>query len=388
MKTIKLNHQIINDEYTNYVYESYDIQDRKNTIEEIKYDLSDLDNLDWNIIVVYGASGSGKSTILKDLGEIKTINFDCNKALISNFDWIEPKEATYLLSSMGLSSVPTWLRPYNKLSNGEKYRAELAYLIGNAKENEIILIDEFTSVVNRELAKSMSFAIQKFIRKNNLKAIFASCHFDIFDWLMPDYILSPEKGGYLEKVEYLRQRPKIELEIFRCRYETWKIFKQHHYLSNKLNEASKCFLAMWDNKPVAFIAILPFPSGYVKNSYRVSRIVVLPDYQGLSIGHYFLNYISSLYKKNNLRLFIKSSNPSLGEKLLLSKDWKETSKSRKVFSEKASNDMSKNLWGFNKKNMFYAFEYVGEKSNDDSHIITFKSEIFKDISQNQLSLFQ
>lgn len=384
MKNIILHHKIKNDKYTEYIYEAFDIQNKEESNVEIQNNI-DL-NFDWQIGVIYGGSGSGKTTLLKTFGEIKKPNFNNYISLISNFDWIEPKEATYLLSSMGLSSVPTWLRPFNTLSNGEQYRASLAYVVGKAQENEIILIDEYTSVVDRDVAKAMSFALQKYIRRTNKKIILASCHFDIMEWLTPDWIYSPNKGR-VERHEYLRQRPEIKLEIFRCRYEAWKLFKHHHYLSNELNEASKCFLAMWNNKPVAFIAILPFPSGYVKNAVRGTRTVVLPDYQGLGIGYYFTNYIASLYKKEDYRYFVKGSNPALGEKRLQSKDWRETSKSRKIFSEKASNDMSNNFWGFNKKNMFYAFEYVGEKSNDDSSIITFKSEIFKDISQNQLNLF-
>ena len=99
------------------------------------------------------------------MGRLASSNFDGEKSLISNFDWLEPSEASMLLSSMGLSSVPTWLRPFHLLSNGEQFRAELAYKVGRAKDNEVVLIDEFTSVVDRDVAKSMSFAIQKYYKK-------------------------------------------------------------------------------------------------------------------------------------------------------------------------------------------------------------------------------
>jgi len=49
--------------------------------------------------------------------------------------------------------------------------------------------------------------------------------------------------------------------------------------------------------------------------------------------------------------------------------------------------MGNNFWGFNNKNMFYAFEYIGEPSNDDTSIIKFKSEVYKDVAQNQISMF-
>ena len=54
-------------------------------------------------------------------------------------------------------------------------------------DKEIIAFDEFTSVINREVAKIGSYAVQKAIRKNNKKFIAISCHYDIIDWLEPDW---------------------------------------------------------------------------------------------------------------------------------------------------------------------------------------------------------
>lgn len=263
MKDIIIKHEskILKDRYTDYVCESFDINDSEKTVVEIKANLSDIDSFEWNIGVVYGGSGTGKTTILKNhfKKDMSDYKFDKEKPLISNFDFLEPKEASLLLSAMGLASVPTWLRPYHTLSNGEQYRAKLAYMVGVAKKDEVILIDEYTSVVDRDVAKAMSNALQKYIRKTNKKIVLASCHFDIMEWLLPDWTYSPLKGR-IERADCLRQsRPKIELQVFRCRYEAWNIFKQHHYLSHDLNNAANCYIFTWNNKPVAFIAVLPFP---------------------------------------------------------------------------------------------------------------------------------
>ena len=389
MRYIERKNKIINDKYTEYVYEAFDIQDKEETSVKIPINFGECKMFDWNIGVIYGGSGTGKTTLLKEFGALTTDQFDEHKPLISNFKWLEPKEATFLLSAMGLASVPTWLRPFSLLSNGEQYRASLAYKVGKAKEGDTILIDEFTSVVDRDVAKAMSNALQKYIRRNNKKIILASCHFDIMEWLLPDWTYSPLKGR-IERASCRRQRPKIELQVFRCRYEAWNIFKQHHYLTLDLNKASKCFLATWNDKPVAFIAVLPLPSGYVKNSFRGSRTVVLPDFQGLGIGYYFSNYIASLYKKNGCRYFVKTSNPALGEKRLNSNNWRETSKSRRNFSDKAKKDMSKNKMGFNNKDMFYAFEYIGIIDNvieNDLKMLNFNSDAYKEVAQNQISMF-
>mgnify|MGYP000557251467 FL=1 len=78
------------------------------------------------------------------------------------------------------------------------------------KEGEVILIDEFTSVVDRDVAKAMSNALQKFIRRSNKRIILSSCHFDIMEWLLPDWTYSPIKGR-VERHDCRRQsRPKIK----------------------------------------------------------------------------------------------------------------------------------------------------------------------------------
>jgi ABC-type lipoprotein export system ATPase subunit/GNAT superfamily N-acetyltransferase len=377
---INLKHEIKNDKYTEYIYEAFDIQNQKESNVIIKANLEHLPN-DWNIGVVYGGSGTGKTTILKNFfkKEMDKSNFDNSISLISNFDWLEPKEATFLLSAMGLSSVPTWLRPFNTLSNGEQYRANLAFIVGKAKDNEVILIDEYTSVVDRDVAKAMSNALQKYIRRTNKKIVLASCHFDIMEWLQPDWIYSPSKGR-LEKASLLR--PSIELSIFRCRYETWDLFKQHHYLTEDLNLASKAFVFTWNDKPIAFIGVLPFPNGSFKNAFRITRLVILPDFQGLGIGLKILNYISSLYLTDAKTMYIRTSNPALYLGLQKNNNWHECGNSG---TDRSGQTMFTD--GIKSNRTAYSFKYIGETSKDDLSIIKFKSEIYKDVAQNQISMF-
>ena len=390
---INLTHTILNDKYTNYIYDSFDIQNKKESNVTINANLELLPS-EWNIGVVYGGSGTGKTTILKKYfnKEINTSSFDYNKSLISNFDWLEPQDATFLLSAMGLSSVPTWLRPYHTLSNGEQYRANLAYVVGKASNNEIILIDEYTSVVDRDVAKAMSNALQKYIRKTNKKIVLASCHFDIMDWLQPNWIYSPLKGR-LEIAPRHRQRPEIELQIFRCRYETWKIFKNHHYLSEELNKSAKCFLILYNDKPICFMGILPMPSGTIQNAYRVSRLVVLPDFQGLGIGMKILNIFGSMYLADNKSLYIKTSNPSLFKGMKRNTtNWKLTNQNNNIEQIKKTNirlinQGKDNGMKLRKESITKSYKYIGELYTDDLSILRFKTEVYRDVAQNQLNIF-
>jgi len=211
--------------------------------------------------------------------------------------------------------------------------------------------------------------------------------------LLPDWTYSPLKGR-VEKPSLLRQsRPKIELQIFRCRYETWNIFKQHHYLTEDLNKAAKCFVTIWNDKPIGFIAILPMPSGTVKNAYRVSRLVILPDFQGLGIGMNILNVMGSMYKKNDKKLYIKTSNPSLFkgmEKNLL--NWKKVTEQNDVTKVKKrnANELKKgnnNGMKLYKESITKGYKYVGLEFKSNIDILTFNADAWKDVAQNQTRLF-
>jgi ABC-type lipoprotein export system ATPase subunit len=194
MKKIFLQSKVLVDNYTEYVCDKYDLQTREEIITEVPLlDTSELSDFKWNIGVLCGNSGSGKSTLLSTLGEPKNPIYDYSKSIISQFPHMSEHDVCELLSSVGLSSVPVWLHKPNELSNGERARLDLCWILANAKENEIILYDEFSSVINRAVAKSMSYALQRYVREKNLKIILASCHFDIIEWLNPDWVFNLNK---------------------------------------------------------------------------------------------------------------------------------------------------------------------------------------------------
>ena len=143
----------------------------------------------WQIGLIVGASGTGKTTIAKELypnAYIERFEYT-HESILDDF----PKERsmqeiTQALTSVGLASVPSWLKPYNVLSNGEKMRCDLARAI--LSDEQLFVFDEFTSVVDRNVAKIGSFAMQKAIRKTNKRFIAVTCHYDVEDWLLPDWV--------------------------------------------------------------------------------------------------------------------------------------------------------------------------------------------------------
>jgi|TARA_R110000782_G_scaffold69322_1_gene139485 ABC-type ATPase involved in cell division len=141
--------------------------------------------------VIVGSSGSGKSTLLKQFGIEETPEWDSTKSIVSHFE--NPDEAINKLMSVGLNSIPSWYKPYHVLSNGEKFRADLARKI---KSNSVI--DEFTSVVDRNVAKAASVSLSKFIKNNDIEnVVLSTCHYDILEWLEPDWVLNTDTGELL-----------------------------------------------------------------------------------------------------------------------------------------------------------------------------------------------
>ena len=151
----------------------FDLQSEKIT-EHFKGEIN-LET-DWKIGLIVGKSGTGKTTIAKQLfPESYVTNYKYDKFTVLDD---MPKDCsvdqiTKAFNSVGFSSPPSWLKPYSVLSNGQKMRVDLARAI--LEENKMFVFDEFTSVVDRNVAKIGSFAIQKAIRKTNKQFIAVGC---------------------------------------------------------------------------------------------------------------------------------------------------------------------------------------------------------------------
>jgi ABC-type ATPase with predicted acetyltransferase domain len=157
----------------------------------------------FKIGVIVGSSGSGKSTILKNFGIEEQPIWDPNKSIVSHFE--NPDDAINKLGSVGLNSVPSWYKPYHVLSNGEKFRADLARKLKNGA-----VIDEFTSVVDRNVAKAASVSISRYIKNNDLNNIVLStCHRDILEWLEPDWVIDTDTGELLDGFFLPDQKSKL-----------------------------------------------------------------------------------------------------------------------------------------------------------------------------------
>jgi ABC-type lipoprotein export system ATPase subunit len=329
------------------------------TSEFYPYELPDLPK-DFSIGLIVGASGSGKSSLLAEFGELTQHQWD-SRAIADHFD--TSQEASSKFYAVGLSSVPTWVKPYKVLSNGEKFRADLARSL-----KDYSVVDEFTSVVDRNIAIAASKTFARFVRENGIKGIvIASCHRDIIAYLEPDWIIDTDAGQYVIEPKECLRRESMVAQVFEAERTAWDYFAKHHYLTTELSPFARCFIAVIGDEPAAFVGAISYPSGTVRDAFRASRLVTLPDFQGLGLGPRMADFIAEAYVREGKRYFAKTAHPRLGEYRERSDKWKPTSKNKKyrtdVISD-AERQKRRNrftAWTMNPDRFVYSHEYIGAK---------------------------
>jgi energy-coupling factor transporter ATP-binding protein EcfA2 len=283
------------------------------TAERLAWDVYlPLEERSWHVGLIVGPSGCGKSTVARHLwpdavARPSTLEWPARQSLLDAFPAALPiREVAALLSAVGFSSPPAWLRPFGVLSTGQQFRVTLARLL--AESPGLVVLDEFTSVVDRTVAQIGSAALAKTVRQRQTQFIGVTCHEDVEAWLAPDWVYRPAENRFAWRC--LRRRPAIELEVFRCRASAWPLFAPHHYLSAGLAASAVCFLAVWQGQPVAFSAWLPFV-GAGPRSRREHRTVTLPDYQGIGIGNALSAFVAALWKGLGYRALSTTTHPAL-----------------------------------------------------------------------------
>lgn len=270
----------------------FDIPPATNSVEKFSVDIPGEDE-EWSIGAIVGPSGSGKSTVArKAFGERLYAEKDWPfaRSVIEAFDdGLSIKDITAMLTSVGFSSPPGWLKPYAVLSNGEKFRCNLAKaLLGGS---QLVAYDEFTSVVDRRIGQIGSAAVSKAVRRMpGRKFVAVTCHYDVIDWLEPDWVLDMASGQLARG--RLWQRPPIKIRIYQSSHRYWPLFAKHHYLNAKKIPGSVCYVGEIDGQPACFVAVRT-SMGHV-GCRRISRILVLPDYQGVGVGMACLNAVADL----------------------------------------------------------------------------------------------
>jgi len=333
----------------------------------------------YNIGLIVGNSGTGKTSLLKYLGEEPSFEWCNDEAIISHFS--EKEEAFERLFACGLNTIPDWVKPFFVLSNGQKYRANIAATI-----NDNIIYDEFTSNLDRATAYSLCAGVHKYVKDKNIKITCATNSKDIISLLKPDWVFDTNTGYLYEDGvipfessknygEYIGEfESKIgNIKVYKIRKEfkkeIWSQFKNTHYLTEEINLAAHMYVASYKEEMVAFNSALS-QVGRQPNCWREHRLVVKPEYQNLQIGTKFSDFTGEFYIKNDKRYFSKSAHPKLGNYREKSKLWKPTSTNMKKYNIENKNKLNYNSFKYDTTRVCYSFEYVGENPKPIPKIIT------------------
>jgi ABC-type dipeptide/oligopeptide/nickel transport system ATPase subunit len=288
----------------------FDVPEKSTSSESWSFEFELPD--EWSVGLIVGPSGCGKSTIARELWPDRVYEgFDWpeSQAVVDGFrDDLSIKKVTEYLSKVGFSSPPLWMRPYHVLSTGERFRCDLARAL--SLDVSPIAIDEFTSVVDRDVGQVGSAAVAKTARKFDKQFVAVTCHHDVIEWLQPDWIMRPERESFEERPRGDLQRPDIKLDIRRCSRGVWRRFRDYHYLDESISDAAKCFVSFWRGRAVAFTAVCSFPHPH-NPAWREHRTVCLPNYQGVGIGNTMSNYVASLFASTEKSYYSTTSHPAM-----------------------------------------------------------------------------
>lgn len=291
-----------------------------------------IDDDGWSVGVVVGPSGSGKTSMGAQVFGPRAIwrpRWPKDAPII---DAIAPgaefDAVPAALSAVGLGSVPAWLRPYHVLSNGERFRADLARLIAERPAHAVV--DEFSSVVDRQIARIGAMAFAKSWRRGGGQAVLLSCHYDILDWIEPDWIFDTASGSFerAQAGRRLRRRPPITFELWETDRHQWPAFEPHHYLKLPHMIAATYYVATVGEQLVAHVGVATRPG---MREARACRLVVMPEWQGAGIGLRFLAAVCDRWRAGRNRYGIKvptlfhTSHPGLCAALRRDPRWTQVS---------------------------------------------------------------
>jgi ABC-type ATPase with predicted acetyltransferase domain len=263
-----------------------------------------------DIVYITGDSGSGKSVLLKAIEKAlgpraKNINdvvINREKPLIETVG-ATINEGLELLSRVGLNDAFLFVRKYDELSDGQKYRYRLAKLIeSNA---QFWVADEFCSTLDRDTAKIVAFNAQKLARALRKGLIVATCNQDLFEDLGPTVYIVKYFGQEV-KVRYFPSQPPKEcslvkeMKIVEGTIEDYKKLAHFHYRSSHLAAPKKIFTLKRNDEIVGVVVYARPPFicfGRVKYFGRalsvkelneklltITRVIVHPKYRTIGLG--------------------------------------------------------------------------------------------------------
>ena len=263
-----------------------------------------------DIMYIIGQSGSGKSTLLKTLEKrlkpnvcnISNVCIDSKKALIDTIGWTM-EQGLELLSKVGLNDAFLFVRRYNQLSDGQRYRYRIAKMIESKKQ--YWFLDEFCATLDRDTAKVIAFNVQKLARQEGKAVFVATTHEDLQDDLQPSIVVRKGFGDRAEVI-YRKYDTNAQCSLIRNMNvvegtkNDYHELAPFHYRSSSLCATQKIF-ALKRGTETAGVIIYRYPGANCfgrkqvfgrilsikevnDNVSLISRVIIHPKYRTIGLG--------------------------------------------------------------------------------------------------------
>lgn len=128
-------------------------------------------------------------------------------------------------------------------------------------------------------------------------------------------------------------------------------------MTSELPAAARCFGLYDDKDIIGFCGITHFPHPTNKKIKKISRLVILPDYQGIGLGMKFAGLCGDMYIKDGYTFSIVTSAKNIIMAMSKSKQWAARRYSRMSASMCKTSTISKKIRDVKTA----TFEYVGDK---------------------------
>jgi len=212
--TLSYRSKIGRTERTSAVQEAFGIEPSQLT--SVVFENLNLDVRPGEILLVTGGSGSGKTSFIDLLtSKVKPTNFPVGSVSLpsnSRIGFLKPipahkplieydrlfgreiEESIYVLNMAGLSEANLYLRRFDELSEGQKYRAMIARLLSS--KSNVWVADDFLGTLDPITSGIVASNFQKFARKVRATVVVAAPNHEHFvKSLLPDRILLKSFGS-------------------------------------------------------------------------------------------------------------------------------------------------------------------------------------------------